>query len=201
MRLIIGLGNPEREYKGTRHNTGFEVINKLSYDARIPVNKSRMRSQTGEGFIGGEKVMFVKPQTYMNASGEAVRDLLRFYKLSADDIIVVYDDSSLPVGHIRVRKQGGAGGHNGVKNIIYHLETDAFRRVRVGIGTKPPGWILTDYVLSRFTREEEAAFIDGVTKAGEAVLEILERGIDAAMNKYNQSLNKNNNSDNGKRDI
>ncbi|MDR2649526.1 MAG: aminoacyl-tRNA hydrolase [Clostridiales bacterium] len=195
MRLVIGLGNPEREYKGTRHNTGFEVINKLSFDSRIPVNKSRLRCHTGEGFIHGEKVMFVKPQTYMNASGEAVRDLLRFYKLSAADIIIIYDDTSLPVGHIRVRKQGGAGGHNGVKNIIYHLETDIFHRVRVGIGSKPPDRVLTDYVLGRFSREEEAAFIDGVTKASEAVLTILDRGVDAAMNKYNQTLSKNSDQD------
>jgi len=188
MRLIIGLGNPEKEYKGTRHNTGFEVINKISFDTHIPVKKIKRRSQAGEGFICGERVLLVKPQTYMNASGEAVRDLLAFYKLSAADIIVVFDDTSLPVGHIRVRKQGGAGGHNGIKNIIYHLETDVFPRVRVGIGPKPQGWTLTDYVLSRFTHEEERVITDGVTKAGDAVLVILGQGIDAAMNKYNMTL-------------
>jgi len=188
MRLIIGLGNPEREYKGTRHNTGFEVINKLSSDTHIPANKSRQRCLTGEGYIYGERVMLVKPQTYMNASGEAVRDLLGYYKLSADDIVVIYDDTSLPVGHIRVRKQGGAGGHNGIKNIIYHLETDVFPRVRVGIGAKPPDWILTDYVLSRVSREEEKDYTGGILKAGDAVLTILNKGIDTAMNQYNQNI-------------
>ena len=192
MRLIIGLGNPEKDYRNTRHNTGFEVINKLSFDVQIPVNKSKHRSLTGGGFIYGERVMLIKPQTYMNASGEAVRDLVSFYKLSsATDIIIIYDDASLPVGVIRVRKQGGAGGHNGIKNIIYHLETDAFPRVRVGIGLKPPGWVLTDYVLSRFTKEEESAIQEGIAVACDAVLTILSLGIDKSMNKYNIKLNKN----------
>jgi len=195
MKLVIGLGNPEKEYKGTRHNTGFEVINKLSFDAHIPMGRLKRRCISGEGFISGEKVLFVKPQTYMNASGEAVRDLLAFYKLSADDIIVVYDDTSLPVGQIRIRKQGGAGGHNGMKNIIFHLETDVFPRVRVGIGAKPPDWILTDYVLSRVAREEEKEYVEGITKAGEAVLTILSRGIDAAMNTFNEKNTSNNNTE------
>ena len=189
MTLIVGLGNPEREYKGTRHNTGFEVINRLSLDTHIPVNKSRQRSLTGEGFIYGGKVMLVKPQTYMNASGEAVRDLLAYYKLSTDELIIIYDDTSLTVGHIRIRKQGGAGGHNGLKNIISLLGTEVFPRVRVGIGSKPPDWILTDYVLSRVPREEEKDYTEGITKAGDAVLTILNRGIDAAMNKFNEKQN------------
>jgi len=190
MKFIVGLGNPEREYKGTRHNTGFEVINKLSSEAHIPLKKVKHRCLTGEGFIVGEKVMFVKPQTYMNASGEAVRDLLAFYKLSAAEIIVVYDDTSLPVGFIRIRKQGGAGGHNGMKNIICHLETDVFPRVRVGIGEKPPNWVLSDYVLSRFTSNEEITIREGVTKASDAVLLMLKHGVEASMNKYNESIKK-----------
>jgi len=185
MRLIVGLGNPEREYKGTRHNTGFEVINKLSFDTNIPVIKSRQRCLSGEGYIYGDKIMLIKPQTYMNASGEAVRDLLAFYKLTPDNIIIVYDDTSLPVGNIRVRNQGSAGGHNGIKNIIHHLETDIFPRVRVGIGGKPPGWVLTDYVLSKVSREEEKDYIEGITKASEAVLTILNHNINEAMNRYN----------------
>jgi len=193
MKFIVGLGNLEREYKGTRHNTGFEVINKLSSEAHIPLKKLKHRCLTGEGFIVGEKVMFVKPQTYMNASGEAVRDLLAFYKLSAAEIIVVYDDTSLPVGFIRIRKQGGAGGHNGMKNIIYHLETDVFPRVRVGIGEKPPNWVLSDYVLSKFTGNEEAAIREGVNKASDAVLSMLKHGVEASMNKYNESIKKDNN--------
>ena len=187
MKLIIGLGNPEREYKGTRHNTGFEVIDKLSFDAQISVNKSKKRCLAGEGYIYGEKVMFVKPQTYMNASGEAVRDLLSFYKLSAEDMLIIYDDTSLPTGRIRIRKQGGAGGHNGVKNIIYHLETDVFPRIRVGIGSKPPGWVLTDYVLGKVTADEEKEYIEGIAKAADAVLAVLNHGIDSAMNRFNES--------------
>jgi len=185
MRLIIGLGNPEKQYKGTRHNTGFEVINKLSLEVQIPVIKSKHRCLTGAGFIYGKKVMFIKPQTYMNVSGEAVRELLAFYKLSAADILVIYDDISLPIGNIRVRNQGSAGGHNGIKNILYHLETDIFPRIRVGIGLKPPDWSLTDYVLGRFTQEEQEGLKEGVTKACEATLTILKHGIDASMNKFN----------------
>jgi len=192
MKFIVGLGNPEKEYKGTRHNTGFEVINKLSSEAHIPLKKLKHRCFTGEGFIVGEKVMFVKPQTYMNASGEAVRDLLAFYKLSAAEIIVVYDDTSLPVGLIRIRNQGGAGGHNGMKNIIHHLETDVFPRVRVGIGEKPPNWVLSDYVLSKFASNEETAIREGVTKASDAVLSMLKHGVEASMNKYNISIKKHN---------
>ena len=190
MRLIIGLGNPEKDYRGTRHNTGFEVINKLSFDAHIPVKKLKHRSLTGEGFIYGERVMLIKPQTYMNASGEAARDLISFYKLSTADIIVIYDDAGLPVGSVKLRNQGGAGGHNGVKNIIYHLETDVFPRVRVGIGLKPPDWVLTDYVLSKFTHEEENALKEGITYACDTVFYILRNGIDKSMNKFNTKLNK-----------
>jgi len=192
MKFIVGLGNPERDYKGTRHNAGFEVINRLSSEAHIPLKKVKHRCLTGEGFIVGEKVMFVKPQTYMNASGEAVRDLVAFYKLSAAEIIVVYDDTSLPVGFIRIRKQGGAGGHNGMKNIIYHLETDVFPRVRVGIGEKPPNWVLSDYVLSKFTSDEEIAINEGVSKASDAILSMLKHGVEASMNKFNESKKKHN---------
>jgi len=188
MKLIVGLGNPEREYKGTRHNTGFEVINKLTFDAHISAGKRKHRCLIGEGHLYGDKVVFAKPQTYMNLSGEAVRELLSYYRLAAGDMIVVYDDTSLPVGQIRVRKQGGAGGHNGVKNIIEQLQTDVFPRVRVGIGAKPPGWILTDYVLSGLAPEEEKGYVEGITRAGNAVLMILDRGIDAAMNTFNGSV-------------
>ncbi|MDR3239554.1 MAG: aminoacyl-tRNA hydrolase [Clostridiales bacterium] len=187
MFLIAGLGNPEREYKGTRHNIGFEAVNKLAYDHDISLNKAKLRSHFGEGFIAAQKVILAKPQTYMNLSGEAVRDLLAYFKLTPEDLIVIYDDISLPLGDIRVRKQGSAGGHNGMKNILYHLETHVFTRVRIGIGANP-GRVLKDYVLSRFGKSEMEAMVQGVTDAGGAVEMILRGSADAAMNQYNKTL-------------
>lgn len=188
MRIIVGLGNPEDAYKGTRHNIGFETINKLSYDYDIPVKKYRNRAFTGEGVLKRMPVMLVKPQTYMNLSGESVRALLQFYKIPPSEMIVIYDDVNLPVGDIRVRERGSAGGHNGMKNIIEQLGTDIFPRVRIGVGEKPPGWDLADYVLSRFKKDEWDAMIDGVTLAGDAVALILSEGVTAAMNRYNKRL-------------
>ena len=189
--LLAGLGNPEREYKGTRHNTGFEVINKLAFDHNVSINKAKHRAHTGEGVIAGRRVLLAKPQAFMNLSGECVRDLLRYYSLSAADLVVVYDDCDLPLGEIRVRVRGSAGSHNGVNNIIYHLETDEFARVRVGIGEKPEKWDLADYVLSRFGKDEMEGMIRGVTLAGEAVETILIDGAEAAMNKFNGKAGKN----------
>ena len=188
MTIIAGLGNPEKEYKNTRHNTGFEVVNKLAFDHGIPINKAKHRAHVGEGTIAGEKVLFVKPQTYMNLSGECVRDVLAWHKLTPESLIVVYDDCALPVGDVRVRRQGSAGGHNGMKNILWHLETDVFTRVRVGIGEKPERYVLADYVLSTFKKDELEGWISGVTRAAEAVEDILAKGADFAMNKYNKKL-------------
>jgi len=185
MWLIVGLGNPEREYRWTRHNTGFEVVNKLAYDNKIDINKAKFRAHIGEGTIGGRRVMLAKPQTYMNLSGESVRDIVGYYKLTPADLIVVYDDTDLPVGGVRIREKGSAGGHNGMKDIIYQLDTDEFLRVRVGIGQKPPRYDLADYVLSRFAPDEQQKIIDGITRAGDAVELILRDGPQAAMNKYN----------------
>ena len=198
MHVIIGLGNPEESYRHTRHNIGFETINKLSFDFDIPVKKHRRTLRThnkpnvlaGEGIIAGTRVLLAKPQTYMNASGEAVRAVMQFYKLPPSEIIVIYDDTNLPAGDVRVRAQGSAGGHNGMKSIIEQLGTDQFARVRIGIGEKPEGWDLADYVLSRFKKEEWDAMIEGVTKAGDAVEMILREGFDAAMNKYNRKVGK-----------
>jgi PTH1 family peptidyl-tRNA hydrolase len=188
MFVIAGLGNPEREYKGTRHNTGFDVVNKLACDHDIPINKSKFRAIYGAGQIKGKSVMLLKPQTYMNSSGESVRDALSFYKLGAEDLIVVYDDCALDTGRIRIRERGSAGGHNGMKNIIYLLDTDEFLRVRVGIGQKPPEYELIDYVLSRFRPEEAEDITAGVAKAAEAVETILSSGVTAAMNIYNKTI-------------
>ncbi len=185
MFLIVGLGNPEKEYKGTRHNVGFEAVNKLAYDHNISLNKSKFRSEYGKGIICGENVILLKPQTYMNLSGEAVIDFKQYFKVDTANIIVIYDDVDLPLGRIRIREKGSAGTHNGMKNIVYHLNSDDFLRVRVGIGQKPPGYELADYVLSRFRETEREDFVKGITQATDAVESILNHGPETAMNKFN----------------
>ncbi len=193
MYLIVGLGNPEREYRWTRHNVGFEVINKMAYDNNIDVSKNKFRALIGEGFIGGKKVILAKPQTYMNLSGESVKEIMNYYRLDKEDIIVLYDDIALDVGAVRIRERGSAGGQNGMKNIIKHLNTDDFIRVRIGIGEKPPRMKLSDYVLSKFLKEEEDAIIKGMTLAGDGATMIVTDGVQPAMNKFNVSSNKKNN--------
>ncbi|MCL2188535.1 MAG: aminoacyl-tRNA hydrolase [Defluviitaleaceae bacterium] len=189
MHIIVGLGNPGQAYKGTRHNVGFECIDKLSYDYQIKTKlQRRFRAETGEGQVAGARALLVQPQTYMNLSGEAVLSVLQFYKLPPSALIVVYDDISLPVGDIRVREKGGAGGQKGMANIIARLGTEEFPRVRIGIGAKPAGWDLADYVLSRFKREEFDGFIQGVTLAGEAVEWVIKEGTESAMNRFNKRL-------------
>lgn len=186
MKIIVGLGNPEHRYKGTRHNIGFDAVNKLAYDHHIAVTKMKHKSLVGTGTISGVPVILIKPQTYMNNSGESVRIVMDFYKLTPADIIVIYDDVSLPLGEIRIREKGSAGGQKGMKDIIAKLGTDAFIRVRIGIDPKPDHWSLADYVLSKFHPKEHEAMIEGVTKAGDAVVKILSDGAVAAMNVFNK---------------
>jgi PTH1 family peptidyl-tRNA hydrolase len=191
MKIIVGLGNPGDAYKGTRHNVGFETISKLAYDFDITMKRSRLfRAETGEGRIGKTAVMLIKPTTYMNLSGEAVRAVLNYYKLPPSEAIIVYDDVSLPVGDIRVRERGGANGQKGMQNIISQLDTEEFIRVRIGIGDTPPGWKLADYVLSRFLKEEFEGMIEGITKAGDATRIILNDGPARAMNLFNKRMEK-----------
>jgi len=191
MHIIVGLGNPGNAYKGTRHNVGFETIDKLCYDFNITTkNNRRFKAHVGEGRMGGKSVLLMQPMTYMNLSGEAVRAVMDFYKIPPQDIIVVYDDVSLPVGDIRVRERGSAGGQKGMISIIAHLNTDEFPRVRIGVGSKPPSWSLSDYVLSRFLREEWEDMIQGITKAGDAVEQILREGPKPTMNIYNKKIPK-----------
>lgn len=193
MFLIVGLGNPGSEYVGTRHNVGYEVINKLSYDYNIDMNKSKFRAIIGEGRIGYEKVILAKPITYMNLSGESVREIAAYYKLEPWQIIVCCDDINLPLKYIRVRSKGSDGGQKGLRNIIYQLGDDEFARVRVGVGEKPPKWDLAKYVLSRFTDEEKPDIISGMTDAADAISIIVkngENGINDAMNKYNKKVAK-----------
>ena len=188
MYIIVGLGNPNPEYAGTRHNAGFEVVNILADRFDIEMDYIKHKAICGRGIIDGNKVMLAMPQTFMNLSGESVRQLVDYYKIDVPtELIVVYDDINLSPGRIRIRKSGSAGGHNGMKNIITHLGTDEFMRIRVGVGDKPKGYDLADHVLGHFTEEErrimEVAFID----AANSVVTILNDGIDAAMNRYNGS--------------
>lgn len=190
MKLIIGLGNPGAQYKWTRHNVGFEAIDKLAYDFSINLNKNKHRAIYGEGLIHGEKVILIKPLTYMNLSGECVRDFLAFYKdLTLDDIIVLCDDINLPLGSIRIRQKGSAGGQNGLKNIIYQLGSEDFPRIRIGIGQKPAGYDLASYVLGKFSDEDAPFIIEGITLATQA-LEVFikdrEKGLSNAMNLFNR---------------
>ena len=189
MRIIIGLGNPGKTYDRTRHNVGFDTIDKLCHDHGIKLKANRrFRAFVGEGRIGQTPVLLVKPQTYMNLSGQAVQAILTFYKLPPTGIIVVYDDISLPVGDIRVRERGSAGGQKGMVDILAHLGTDEFPRVRIGIGSKPEGWDLADYVLSRFSKPERQAIGQAIAMAGDAVAFILKEGAAAAMNEFNRKV-------------
>lgn len=194
MKLIIGLGNPGSEYKWTRHNVGFETIDKLAYDFNINVNKNKFKSIYGEGTIHNEKVLLIKPLTYMNLSGECVRDFLHFYKdLELNDIMVICDDINLPIGSIRIRKKGSDGGQNGLKNIIYQLNSDDFPRLRIGIGQKPEQYTLANFVLSKFNKEEETDIINGITSATDAInifIKDKDNGLSNAMNLFNKKIKK-----------
>lgn len=185
MKIIAGLGNPGAKYQGTRHNVGFSVIYQLSDKYNIKVNTGRHKALIGKGIIEGEKVILAMPQTYMNLSGEALKQLADYYKCDSDDIIVIYDDISLDVGKLRIRGKGSAGGHNGIKSIISCLGTDAFPRIKVGVGEKPPGMDLADYVLGRFSREEAPVIREAMDRASQAVAAIIGEGISFAMNKFN----------------
>lgn len=185
MKLIIGLGNPGRKYANTKHNVGFEAIDALAQTYNISVNKSKFQAFFGEGFIGHHKVILIKPQTYMNLSGESVQPFVSWYKMSPEDILIIYDDVSLDPGILRIRQKGSAGGHNGIKSIIQHLGTSEFQRIKIGIGKKPQGWDLADYVMSRFTNPEMKIIEEAMKDVTGATQMIIEKGIQDAMNKYN----------------
>lgn len=185
MKLIFGLGNPGGKYAATRHNIGFDTVTALADKYRIALREREHKGLCGKGHIGGERVILIQPQTFMNLSGECVREFLNFYKATAEDIVVIYDDIDLAPGKLRIRAKGSAGGHNGVKSIVAQLGTQVFDRVRVGVGAKPEEWDLADYVLSRFTKEEEPLIRDGIARAVEAVETILGQGAEAAMNRFN----------------
>lgn len=184
MKLIVGLGNPGTEYAGTRHNAGFAVIDLLSRRHGIPVTKRAFRSLLGEGTIGGERVLLACPQTYMNLSGEAVGAMTRFYKIPPEDVIVLLDDVALPLGRLRLRFKGSAGGHNGLANILTHLGTQEVPRIRIGVGAAKSGAMI-GHVLSRFRKEELPAIEEATELAADAVEYALENGFEAAMNQFN----------------
>jgi len=189
VRLIVGLGNPGREYADSRHNIGFQCLTLFARRHGIPIIERRLRSRIGRGEVGGQSVILAKPHTYMNRSGEAVRALLRHFQLSAPDLLVIYDDLDLPVGKIRLRPRGSAGGHNGVKSIIACLGTEDFPRLRVGIAPEAgdqDGYIRTPgFVLSSFSPQERALITEVRQRVADAVYCVLAEGLEAAMNRYN----------------
>ena len=192
MLVIVGLGNPDDKYQGTRHNVGFDVIDLLAEKYNIAVDTKKHRAYIGKGIIGGQKVILAKPQTYMNLSGESVRSLVEYYKVDPEtELLIIFDDISLDVGQLRIRKKGRAGGHNGIKNIIANLGTSVFQRIKVGVGEKPKGYDLADYVLGRFSKEERELIKEGFECAAEAVAMITAGEIDQAMNKYNRKRKDN----------
>lgn len=187
MYVIAGLGNPGQKYKDTRHNTGFSVIDVIAEKHDIAVLEKKHKAVIGKGYIEGQKVILVKPQTYMNLSGESLREIVDYYKIDEkQEMIVIYDDISMDVGQLRIRKKGSAGGHNGIKNIISHMGHDTFLRIKVGVGEKPKEYNLVDYVLGHFTDEEKKKIAASAEFASKAV-ELMVRGeTDAAMNRYNK---------------
>lgn len=189
MYLIAGLGNPGRKYEATRHNMGFDTVDVLIDRHQIPGSGVKFDAMYGKGRIGGEAAVLLKPLLYMNLSGAPIRAMCDYYKINPEeDLIVLYDDIDLSPGQIRVRKKGSAGGHNGIKDIIRHLGTQQFARVKIGVGAKPEGWDLADHVLSRFPDEERKVVDEAIERAADAVELLIRDGADAAMNQYNRKL-------------
>ena len=185
MYLIVGLGNPEGEYSNTRHNMGFDTINKIANKYNIEINKKKFKGLYGTGIIEGQKVILLKPQTYMNLSGEAIIKYKDFYKIPSENIIVIYDDIDVDIGKIKIRKKGGPGTHNGMKSVVEELQTEEFPRIRVGIGKPMFKEMMIGYVLQKLQGEERDILNESTKKAADAVCDIITYGIDKAMNMYN----------------
>ncbi|MBR5262740.1 MAG: aminoacyl-tRNA hydrolase [Clostridia bacterium] len=184
--MVVGLGNPGKEYEFTRHNAGFLTVDHIAAEENAEVKKLKHKALIGDTVIGGHRCLLIKPQTYMNNSGEAVREISQFYKIPPEKIIVIFDDISLPCGKLRIRRKGTDGGHNGIKSIIYHLNSDNFPRIKVGVGAKPhPDYNLADWVLSTFKKDEMEELKKAITKATEVLPLMLDGEIDKAMNKAN----------------
>ena len=192
MYLIVGLGNPGRQYEATRHNMGFDTIDYLVEEYKVPQGGVKFNAMYGKGRIEGQPVILMKPLSYMNLSGGPVRDMANYFKIDPEtEMIVIYDDIDLDPGQLRIRKKGSAGGHNGIKDIIRRLGTEKFIRIRVGVGAKPKDWDLADFVLGHFSDSDRKLVDEGINDAAEAVEMILSEGVDAAMNKYNRKKPKN----------
>lgn len=186
--VVIGLGNPGKDYSKTRHNVGFDTIDLLGDRNNIQINKIKFKSVVGEGFIHGEKVLLVKPQTYMNNSGEAIREIYNFYKLPIENMIVIVDDIDIGFSQIRIKRKGSSGSHNGLKSIISLLKDDGFPRIKIGIGKKNQGEDLANFVLNRFPKEERKDIEESILRAAEAVETVIKSGIEDAMNQYNKKI-------------
>lgn len=189
MYAVIGLGNPGNKYKGTRHNVGFDTIDCIAERNNVKINKIKFKSVFGETQIGGKKVLLVKPQTYMNRSGESVLELYNYYKIPLENIIVIVDDIDIKFGALRIRKKGSAGTHNGMKSIIYLLQSDNFPRIKIGVGKPNENQDLADFVLSGFSKEERAYIDLTIEQAAKAVEKIVTSGIDIGMNEFNNIIN------------
>ena len=190
MYLIVGLGNPGTKYAHTRHNVGFDVLEKLSRKLGVSISRERDEALIGECFVGGQKVILALPQTYMNLSGEAVSRLAHWYKIEPENLLVVYDDIDLPQGHIRIRKNGSAGTHNGMRSIVGLLGYENFPRLRVGVGQKREGYELADWVLGHYIGEEQEVADKAFELAADAIVDYIENGIESAMCKYNTKKEK-----------
>lgn len=187
MYLVVGLGNPGREYEATRHNMGFDTIDHLVEDYNVPQGGVKFNAMYGKGRIGGQPVILMKPLSYMNLSGGPIREMANYFKIDPEtEMIVIYDDIDLDPGQLRIRKKGSAGGHNGIKHIIQQLGTQNFVRIKVGVGAKPKGWDLADYVLGRFDKDDRVLVEEAQERACKAVELILTDSVDAAMNEYNK---------------
>lgn len=186
MYIIIGLGNPSKEYDKTRHNVGWDAIDEIAKDYSIALDFLKHKAICGKGYIEGKKVILAKPTTYMNLSGESVKELQNYYKVDNDNLIIIYDDISLDIGQIRIRTKGSAGGHNGIKSIINHLGSNEFPRIKIGVGEKPAKWDLADYVLSRFNKDEREIIDTTLWSVSKCCKTWIEKGINEAMNQYNR---------------
>ena len=184
--VIVGLGNPTDRYRGTRHNVGFDAVDHIASIHHISMESYKHKALCGKGMIGSEKVILMKPQTFMNNSGEAVRDAMNFYKFRPEDeLVVIYDDINLDVGKLRIRAKGSAGGHNGIKSLIAHLGTENFKRIRIGVGEKPAGYNLADYVLGHFAPADRRQIDQALENVAQAVELMIQQDIGAAMNRFN----------------
>ena len=185
MYLIVGLGNPEEEYSNTRHNMGFNTINKLAKQYNIEINKSKFKSLYGNGIIEKEKVILLKPQTYMNLSGQCIKPFIDFYKIPLENVLVIYDDMDVEIENIKIRKKGGPGTHNGAKSVVHELVSEDFPRIRVGVGKPIDEYDAIDYVIGKLDEEQYKKLEVGINRASEAAIYYIEHGIDNTMNKFN----------------